>query len=115
MGKLQSWSKVMVHLAFFDNFTVPSPPPPPPRTMLVQCAQSVPLEATLYGGGGGGGRAKFGKKSRFYYRTGGDNENKANFQGVPYTFDQDCRLHALLRETEKNPDSSGTRGLVRRV
>ena len=57
--------------------------------MLGQCAQSVPLEATLYGGGGGG-RAKFGKKSRFYYRTEGDNENKANFQGVPYTFDQDC-------------------------
>ena len=36
----------------------------------------------------GGGRAKFGKKSR----TGGNNENKANVQGVPYTFDQDCRL-----------------------
>ena len=84
----------MVHLAFFDNFTVPSPlppplpPPPTPHTMLGHCAQSVPLEATLYGGGGG--RAKFGKNNRFYHRTGGDNEIKANFQGVPYTFDQDC-------------------------
>ena len=58
--------------------------------MLDQLAQGVPREATLYGGEGGGGRAKFGKKNRFYHRTGGDNENNANFQGVPYTFDQDC-------------------------
>ena len=45
-AKLQSWSKVMVHLAFFDKFTVPSPPPPPPpppppHTMLGQWAQGV--------------------------------------------------------------------------
>ena len=36
------------------------------------------------------GSAKFGKKSRFHNRTGGDNESIANFQGVPYTFDQNC-------------------------
>ena len=56
--------------------------------MLGQCAQSVPLEATLYGGEGGG--PSLGKKSRFHHRTGGDNGNIANFQGVTYTFDQDC-------------------------
>ena len=33
-----------------------------------------------------------GKKSRFHHRTGGDNENIANFQGAPFTFDQDCRI-----------------------
>ena len=27
------------------------------------------------------------KKSRSHHRTGGDNENMANFQGVPYNFD----------------------------
>ena len=77
----------MVHLAFFDNFTVPCPLPP------VQCWVSAlkvsPLKQHCMGGGG---RAKFGRKSRFYHRTGGDNENKANFQGVPYTFDPDCSL-----------------------
>ena len=36
--------------------------------------------------------AKFGKRSRFHHRAGGDNENIATFQGVPCTFDQDCRL-----------------------
>ena len=78
----------MVHLAFFDNFTIP---PPSSHTMLGRCAQSVPLEATLYGGEGGGegARAKFGKKGRFYHRAGGDDENIATFQGVPYNFDQD--------------------------
>ena len=76
----------MVHLAFFDNFTVPSPlPPPPPDT--VNALKVSPLKQHCMGGGG---RAKFGRKSIFYHRTGGDNENKPNFQGVPYTFDQDC-------------------------
>ena len=76
----------MVHLAFFDNFTVPSPLPP------VQCWVSAlkvsPLKQHCMGGRGNG---QVWEKSRFYHRTGGDNENKANFQGVPYTFDQDCR------------------------
>ena len=48
---LESWSKVMVHSAFFDNFTFPPTPPPPPPP--IQCWVSVPLEATLYGGEGG--------------------------------------------------------------
>ena len=78
----------MVHLAFFDNFTIPSPPPPPPPIQYWVSALKVsPLKQHCMGAGG---RAKFGKKSRFYHRRGGDNENKANFQGVPYTFDQDC-------------------------
>ena len=75
----------MVHLAFFDNFPI-SPPLPP-----IQCWISLPkVSPVKQHCMGGGGRAKFGKKNRFYHRTGGDNENKANFQGVPYTFDQDC-------------------------
>ena len=66
---LQSWSKVMVHLAFFDNFTIPSPlPPPPPHTILGQCAQSVPLEATLYGREGGG--PSLGKRVAFIIKQG---------------------------------------------
>ena len=84
---LQSWSKVMVHLAFFDNFTIP--PPPPLHNVGSVRSKCPPWSNIVWGGGGGGGRAKFGKKSRFYHRTGGDNENKANL-GVPYTFDQDC-------------------------
>ena len=59
--RLQSWSKVMVHLVHF--LTISPFLPPSPRTMLGQCAQSVPLEATLYEGGGG--RAKFGKRAAF--------------------------------------------------
>ena len=46
--------------------------PPSPHTMLGHCAQSVPLEGTLYGGRGEG---QVGKKSRFRHRTGGDDEN----------------------------------------
>ena len=43
--------------------------------MLGQCAQSVPLEATLYGGGGGGGggegqRAALGKRAAFIIEQG---------------------------------------------
>ena len=74
----------MVHLAFFDNFTVLSPPP---YNVGSVCSKCPPWSNIVWGGEG---RAMFGKKSRFYHRTGGDNENKANFQGVPYTFDQDC-------------------------
>ena len=84
----------MAHLAFLDNFTVPPPPPhpptPPPYNVGSVRSKCPPWSNIVWGGGG---RAKFGKKSRFYHRTGGDNENKANFQGVPYTFDQDCRLY----------------------
>ena len=69
----------MVHLAFFDNFTVPSPPPPPPVQCWVSALKVSPLKQHCMGGGG---RAKFGKKGGFDHRTGGDNENKANFQGV---------------------------------
>ena len=66
----------MIHLAFFDNFTVPSPfpppPPPPPlpspRAMLGQCAQNVPLEATLYWGEGGG--PSLGKTAAFIIEQG---------------------------------------------
>ena len=29
-------------------------------------------------------------ESRFRHQAGGDDENIANFQGVPYTLDQDC-------------------------
>ena len=54
-------------LGVFDNFTV-LPPPPPPRTMLGQCAQSVPLEATLYGGEGG--RPTLGKRAAFIIEQG---------------------------------------------
>ena len=101
-SNLQSWSKVMVHLAFFDNFTIPSSPPinPPfPNTMLGHCAQSVPFEATFYGGKGG--EPSLVEKSRFRHRTGGDDENKANFQGVPHTFDQDCSLPVSFDAAEQ--------------
>ena len=81
---LQSWSKVMVHLAFFDNFTVPSPlrplpplPPPPPYNVGSVCSKCPPWSNIVWGGGG---RAKVGKKSRFYHGTGGDNENKQTFK-----------------------------------
>ena len=77
----------MVHLAFFDNFTIPSPFPP---YNVGSVRSKCPPWSNIVWGGGGGGRAKLGKKSRFYHRTGGDSENIANFQGVPYTFDQDC-------------------------
>ena len=46
---LQSWSKVRYTWPFL---TISPFLPPSPRTMLGQCAQSVPLEATLYGGEG---------------------------------------------------------------
>ena len=56
--------------------------------MLNQCAQSVPLEATLYVGWE---RSKYWKKSHFHHWTRGDDENIANFQGVLRTVNQDCR------------------------
>ena len=61
----------MVHLAFFDNFTIPFPLPHP-HTMLGQCAQSVPLEAALYGGGGGGERGgpSLGKRAAVIIEQG---------------------------------------------
>ena len=83
--RLQSWSKVMVHLVFFDNFTVPSPLPP--YNVGSVRSKCPPWSNIVWGGRGEG---QVWEKSRFYYRTGGDDENKANFQGVPYTFDQDC-------------------------
>ena len=55
----------MVHLtSFFDNFTIP---PPSPHTMLEQCSQSAPLEATSYGEGGG---ASLGKLAAFNIKRG---------------------------------------------
>ena len=74
---LQSWSKVMVHLAFFDNFTVPSPLSP--HTMFGHCAQSVPLEATLYGGGGEGGGPSLGKRTTFIIEQGAIMKTKQIF------------------------------------
>ena len=82
---LQSWSRVMVHMAFFDNFIIPSPLP---HTMLDQCTQSVPLEATSYGGRGGGDQVL--EVTCFHHQTRGDDVNIANLQGVPHiAFDQD--------------------------
>ena len=66
----------MVHLAFFDNFNVPSPPLP--RTMLGQCTQSVPLEATLYGGEGGG--PSLGKRAAFIIEQGAIMKTKQIFK-----------------------------------
>ena len=43
----------------------------------------------------GEGRAVFGKKSLFQHWTRDDDENIANFQGVPHTFDQDCKNIAV--------------------
>ena len=66
--------------------------PPPPVQCWVSALKVSPLKQHCMRGEGGGGRGEgqVWEKSRFYYRTGGDDENKANFQGVPYTFDQDC-------------------------
>ena len=87
----------MVHLAFFDNFTVPSPLPP--YNVGSVRSKCPPWSNIVWGGGG---RAKFGKKSRFYYRTGGDNDNKAN------TFDQDSRLkHKPYQSESTVPESGG--------
>ena len=60
-------------------------PPPPIQGGWVSALKLSPLKQHCMGGW-----AKFGKKSRFYHRTGGDNENIANFQGVQSTLDQDC-------------------------
>ena len=74
--------------------TVPPFLPLPPFVS----ALSVPLEATFYGGGGGPCLGK----SRFHHRRGGDDESIANFQGVPYTCDQDCRLKiGLLHDSSE--------------
>ena len=87
----------MVPLAFLDDFTVPSPLPPyNVGSVRSKCPPWSNIDPTLYGGRG---ECKFGEKSRFYHRTGGDNENKANFQGVPYTFDQDCSSKRTARLT----------------
>ena len=73
----------MVHLAFFDNLS-----------QLPACLD----EAILHGNAlyisqvWGQEEGPMAKKSRFRHRTGGSDENIASFQGVPYTFDQDCRL-----------------------
>ena len=91
---LQSWSKVMVHVAFFDNFTIP-----PHIQCWVTIVKVSPLKQHCMGRGG---RAKFGKKSHFRHWTGGDDENIANFQGVLYTFDQDCRYSG--RNTYSNAE-----------
>ena len=65
----QSWPKVMVHLAFFDNFTILHPPPP--HTMLNQCALSPPWSNIVWGRR----RAKFWKHSHFHHQTSGNDEN----------------------------------------
>ena len=85
---LQSWSKAMAHLAFFDNFTIPSPPPPPPPPYNVGSVHSKcpPWNNIVWGGGPSlGKRAAFIIEQRAIMKT-------ANSQGVPYTFDQDCRF-----------------------
>ena len=71
----QSWSKVMVHLAFFDNFTVPSPLPP------VQCWVSAlkvsPLKQHCMGGGGG---PSLGKRAAFIIEQGAIMKTKQIFK-----------------------------------
>ena len=52
--------------------------PPPPRTMLGRCAQSVPLEATLYGGEGGG--PSLGKRAAFIIEQGAIMKTKQIFK-----------------------------------
>ena len=73
--------------------------PLPPYNVGSVCSKCPPWSNIVWVGGG---RAKFGKKSCFYHRTGGDNENIANFQGVPYTFDQDwyCEVSKALDTSE---------------
>ena len=70
--------------------------PLPPYNVGSVCSKCPPWSNIVWVGGG---RAKFGKKSCFYHRTGGDNENIANFQGVPYTFDQDWSIQVQMYVT----------------
>ena len=83
VSHLQSWSKVMVHLAILENFTIPSPLPQ--YNVGSVCSKCPPWSNIVWGGRGEGmvklsKKAKFGKKSRFYHRTGEDNEKKQIFK-----------------------------------
>ena len=87
---IQSWSKVMVHLAFFDNFTIPSPSPP---HNVGSVRSKCPLWSNIVWGQRG--RPSLGKRAAFIIKQGAILKT-ANFQSVPYTFDQDCsyvRMH----------------------
>ena len=78
-------------LKISSSLTPPHPPPTPsfPIQCWVSALKVSPLNQHCMGGGG---RAKVWERNRFHHRTGGLNENIANFQGVPWTLDQDCRL-----------------------
>ena len=56
-------------------------PPPPPYNVGSVRSKCPPWSKHCMGGRGEG---QVWEKSRFHHRTGGDNENIANFQGVPY-------------------------------
>ena len=70
------------------------PPPPPPFPLKKNNVESVcskcPLWETLYEGKGEGNISDLTRHS--HHRTRSDDENIANFQSVPHTFDQDCRM-----------------------
>ena len=83
---LESWSKVIGLFLTISPFL-----PPLSHTMFGQCVQSPLKQHCMGGGGGGGGREgpSLVKRAAFIIEQGAIMKT-ANFQGVPYTFDQDC-------------------------
>ena len=67
----------MVHLAFFDNFTVPSPLPPVQG--WVSALKVSPLKQHCMGGGGGGGPS-LGKRAAFIIEQGAIMKTKQIFK-----------------------------------
>ena len=89
----------MVNLAFFDNLPI-SPPPSPPYNVGSACPRCPPWSNIVWGEGGrgGGGEGQGLEKEPLSSLNKGDDENTAHFQGVPYTFGQDCSRINLQRE-----------------
>ena len=73
--KLQSWSKVMVHLAFFENSTVPSPLPP--YNVGSVHSKCPPWSNIVWGEGGG---PSLGKGAAFIIEQGAIMKTKQIFK-----------------------------------